>query len=293
VRPAGASGGRAASDGAQSGAGHGAASDDAGAGALHVERSGHGQRVVLVHGFTQSSAIWADIAGGLADSHEIVVPDLPGHGRSPQATGDIATAADRLAESCGKGTYIGYSLGGRICLHLALRRPILVQRLVLVATTAGIDDLSERASRRQADDALAERIAGGGDEGIPGFVDEWLQGPLFSHLSERQANRDARLVNTAGGLASALRCMGVGGQLPLWEQVRAIRMPVLVLAGENDPKFVALGDRLAAAIGENAMFVLVPDSGHAVPFEQPDSFSALVRSFAAGEIWSPPAKSAG
>jgi len=231
---------------------------------------------VLVHGFTQSSASWAEVAGELDDANEIVTPDLPGHGRSPGAAGGLAEAADRLAESCGKGTYVGYSLGGRICLHLALRRPILVQRLVLVATTAGIDDFGERTSRLDADQALAARIAAGGDGSIPAFIDEWLKGPLFSHLNDREANRDARLGNTAAGLAGALRCFSVGAQLPLWEQVRAIQVPVLVLAGEKDPKFVALGERLAAAIGENAMFVLVPDAGHAVPFEQPDAFSALV-----------------
>ncbi|MGD0083649.1 MAG: alpha/beta fold hydrolase [Acidimicrobiales bacterium] len=268
--------------------GAGEPADDAHAGALHVERSGTGPSIVLVHGFTQSSRIWADIAGGLDDSHEVLAPDLPGHGRSPSATGDLAAAADRLAESCGKGTYVGYSLGGRICLHLALRRPILVERLVLVATTAGIDDLGERTTRRQADDALADRIARGGDDGIPAFIDEWLESPLFSHLSDREANREARLGNRADGLASSLRCLGVGTQLPVWEQVRAIRMPVLVLAGEKDPKFVALGERLASAIGPNALFVLVPNSGHAVPFEQPDAFTGLVRSFAAGDIWPPP-----
>jgi pimeloyl-ACP methyl ester carboxylesterase len=71
----------------------------------------------------------------------------------------------------------------------------------------------------------------------------------------------------------------------MWEQARALEMPVLVIAGERDAKFVALGERLAAAIGENAMFLLVPGAGHAVPFEQPDAFATLVKSFATGALW--------
>ena len=255
---------------------------------LHRNRSGRGKRVILVHGFTQSSQSWAGIADDLAQDHEVVVPDLPGHGSSPRASGDIARAADQLAESCGKGTYVGYSLGGRICLHLALRRPILAERLMLVGTTAGLEDADERAERRLADEALALAIAEGGDAGLAGFVDEWLAGPLFAHLSEKQADRPARLVNHAADLAGALRHLGLGTQLPIWEQVRGLNMAVLVVAGERDPKFVALGERLAGAIGHNALFLLVPGAGHAVPFEQPQAFANLVRSFVAGEVWPPP-----
>lgn len=244
---------------------------------------------MLVHGFTQSSKSWAGITADLQQDHEVVVPDLPGHGTSPAAEGDISYAADQLAESCGKGTYVGYSLGGRICLHLALRRPILAERLVLVGATAGLEDVDERSERARADDALAKRIAEGGDAGLGAFIDEWLSAPLFEDLNERDANREARLVNTADGLAGALAHFGLGTQLPLWEQARAIRMPVLILAGEKDEKFVALGERLAAAIGTNALFLLVPEAGHAVPFQQPGAFATLIRSFVAGEVWPAPA----
>ena len=252
---------------------------------LHVTRIGKGPRIVLVHGFTQSSASWKGIAEALSDDFLVLSPDVPGHGASPIAVGDISRAADSLGQSCAKGTYVGYSAGGRMCLHLALRRPILVDRLVLVSTTAGIEDVEDRAARRHDDDALAYRIASGGDAGVPSFVEEWLATPLFKHLSADQADRPSRLVNTAAGLASSLRNHGTGTQLPMWEQVRALEMPVLVVAGERDAKFVALGERLAAAIGENAMFLLVPGAGHAVPFEQPDAFATLVKSFATGALW--------
>lgn len=238
--------------------------------------------VALVHGFTQSAASWARVGELIAEENAVVAVDLPGHGRSPAAAGDLSLAAGQLGETCGAASYVGYSLGGRICLHLALERPELVERLVLVSTTAGIEDVDERAARKQADDALAERLDEGGAEGLPAFIDEWLSGPLFEHLSEEAADRPSRLVNTAAGLAGSLRCHGTGNQMPLWERLYRLDMPVLVLAGEQDPKFVDLGNRLAAAIGPNALFVLVPGSSHALPFEQPEAFARLVSDFVAG-----------
>lgn len=238
---------------------------------------------MLVHGFTQTGASWRRIADALGESYEVLTPDLPGHGSSAAPSGDLAAAASELGEACGEATYVGYSLGGRICLHLALARPALVDRLVLVSTTAGIDDADEREERVAADEALALRIEQGGDAAIAEFLDEWLSGPLFSALDEEAADRAARLENTAAGLASSLRHHGTGTQLPLWERLGELTMPVLVVAGEQDEKFLAAGQRLAAAIGPSALFILVPGAGHAVPFEQPEAFARLLADFAAGD----------
>ena len=252
--------------------------------ALHAVRTGSGPRIVLLHGFTQSSRSWRPLEAILGPGHELVIPDLPGHGQSPPATvGGIAEAARIVADSCGAGSYVGYSLGGRVALHLALAHPDLVERLVLVGTTAGIEDLYEREERKEADDNLAERLEGVGDEGVAGFLDDWLAGPLFFHLTPEQADLESRLVNSASGLASALRRLGTGTQLPVWEEVGTLGMPVLVVAGQDDAKFVDAGQRLASAIGPNAAFVIAPNCGHAVPFEQPAAFGAMTRAFVEGE----------
>jgi len=247
-------------------------------------------RVVLVHGFTQSGASWERVAGELRghlpDEAEVLTPDLPGHGG---ATGlgevsDLAGAAAGLGGQCGRAAYVGYSMGGRVVLQLALDAPEVVERLVLVSTTAGIEDLDEREARREADDRLAERIDAAGDGGLGAFLDEWLSGPLFAELDEAAANREARLANTAAGLAAALRALGTGAQLPNWERLSSLRVPTLVVAGERDPKFVALGERLAQAIGPSAELVIVPGAGHAAPFERPAPFAAMVGAFCRGEL---------
>lgn len=242
--------------------------------------AGTGPRIVLVHGFTQSARSWDRVRPALPTGHEIVAVDLPGHGGStPVRVADLSEAAALLGEAGGEATYVGYSLGGRTSLTLALARPDLVRALVLVGATAGIEDDDERARRRERDEALARRLEVGGDEGLGAFLDAWLAGPLFAHLSPAQADLAARRVNSAAGLASSLRSCGTGTQTPSWHRLGELAMPVLVCAGARDTRFASLATRLAAAIGPNARAASVPDAGHAACFERPAAFAALLAAF--------------
>jgi 2-succinyl-6-hydroxy-2,4-cyclohexadiene-1-carboxylate synthase len=178
-------------------------------------------------------------------------------------------AADQLAEH-GAGTWIGYSMGGRMALHLALAHPDRVEALVLVSATAGIDDSDERRARVASDEALARRAE---EIGAASFVDEWLARPLFAGVPPVPRSDDA------AAMAGHLRLAGTGTQEPLWDRMGELAMPVLVVAGERDAKFVALGARLATSI-PHATLEVVPGAGHAVPFERPDAFVAVVRRWA-------------
>ena len=250
---------------------------------LHATSAGHGPRVVLVHGFTQTKASWARLAGELEDSFEVVTVDLPGHGGSyvPLAGSGLDEAADALGETGGQAFYVGYSLGGRLCLHLALRTPELVERLVIVGAHPGICDEASRLARRLADDRLAAELEEGGDESLAQFVDKWLEGPLFAHLSGEQADRPSRLGNSAAGLAASLRTAGTGTQSPLWERLSGLEMPVLVVVGARDDKFRPIAEATAQAIGRNAQLAVIADAGHAACFERPDTFLGLLGDFLA------------
>lgn len=217
-----------------------------------------------MHGFTQTGRSWAPIAGALGA--DVLTPDLPGHGDRADRPCGLWAGARAIGLECGRGTYVGYSAGGRHLLHLALARPDLVERLVLLGATGGIDDQAERAARLAADDALARRIEA---IGVERFLDEWLAQPLFAGVPDE--GRDDRLRNTAGGLAASLRLAGTGAQEPLWDRLPAIRCPVLVLAGERDEKFAALGRRLAGSLPD-ADLALVPGAGHAAHLERPAAF---------------------
>ena len=228
-------------------------------------------RLVLAHGFTQTARSWATVEG-LLDARlpdiEMVPVDLPGHGDAPPpADADLWASADRLVAEGGTGTYVGYSMGGRVALHAALAHPDAVERLVLIGATAGIDDPDERAARRAADERLADHIEA---VGVPSFVDEWLTNPLFAGLDDTTSMRADRLRNTAAGLAASLRATGTGTQTPLWERLGEIERPVLVLVGAHDTKFTDLGHRLVDAL-PRADLVVIPGAGHSVHLEQPDA----------------------
>ena len=225
-------------------------------------------RVVFAHGFTQTGRSWDGIVDALAarlDDLDPVAPDLPGHGGAGQMSDDLWTSADRLVSIGGSASYVGYSMGGRVALHAAIARPESVQSLVLIGATAGIDDADTRADRRASDEALAARVE---EIGVASFLDSWLANPLFARLTDESADRNDRLRNTPAGLASSLRCRGTGTQAPLWSRLGEIRCPTLLLVGEYDAKFRALGERLVDGIPE-ARLEVVPASGHSVHLEQP------------------------
>ena len=229
--------------------------------------------VVLLHGFAQTSRCWRPLVDRLGHRRTIVALDLAGHGPEPAAPRSLADDADRVCELGGPGTYLGYSLGGRVALHAALRHPEAVRRLVLVSATAGIEDERDRAARRASDDALATRIE---EHGVDAFVDEWLRNPLFAGLSADAQFVAERRVNTAAGLAGSLRMAGTGSQDPLWDRLSELAMPVLVLAGADDPKFADFAERMASLIGANATLVIVGDAGHSVHLEQPDAVADVL-----------------
>jgi 2-succinyl-6-hydroxy-2,4-cyclohexadiene-1-carboxylate synthase len=207
----------------------------------------------LVHGFTQTAASW----GALAAQLGATAVEAPVAG--------LWDAADQLATH-GTGTWIGYSMGGRMALHLALAHPECVERLVLVSMTAGIDDDEVREARATADEALAERAEA---IGADAFVAEWLAQPMFASVPPLPRSEDV------AAMAAHLRLAGTGTQEPLWERLPELAMPVLVVVGERDAKFTALGRRLASAI-PHAQLEVVAGAGHAVPFERPSAFVAAV-----------------
>lgn len=227
------------------------------------------EHVVALHGFAGTGRLWQAVDPGYT------APDLPGHGSAGAVRPiDFASCvAHVLAAAPPRFVLVGYSMGGRIALHVALAAPERVERLVLVATTAGIEDDDEREARRRADEALADEIEHGT---IDEFVARWSANPLFAGDPPDAVafwHEDMRR-NEPANLAAVLRGIGTGAMAPLWNRLGELTMPATVVAGERDGKFLALGDRLAEALGGE--LVTVPGAGHGVPREAPEAVAAAI-----------------
>jgi 2-succinyl-6-hydroxy-2,4-cyclohexadiene-1-carboxylate synthase len=223
-------------------------------------------KALVLHGFAGSGDAFATF---FPEAH---APDLPGHGVAPDAR-SWEDALDRLQPKSPIELF-GYSMGARLALALALRRPDLVLRLTLESGTAGIEDDGERLRRKAEDEALADFIE---RAGIEAFVDRWEQHPTLTSLRPFAARlRPDRLAHRPTGLASALRHLGTGAQPSLWGALPGLRVPVRLIAGANDEKFAAIAQRLARLLPD-ADLVLIPDCGHAPHLERPQAFVEALR----------------
>jgi 2-succinyl-6-hydroxy-2,4-cyclohexadiene-1-carboxylate synthase len=233
--------------------------------------------VVLLHGFAATRRGWELVEARLGgEPYRPAALDLRGHGaaRDARPVSFAACAADVLAAAPGRFALCGYSMGARLALHVALAAPERVECLVLCGATAGIEDEAERAARRAADERLAAWAEGAT---IEAFAERWAAQPLFAGDPPEVAAfaRADTLRNDPHGLAAALRGIGTGAMAPLWDRLGELPMPAAVLAGERDERYVALGERLAAALPAGRLTV-VPGAGHALPRQAPDAVAAAV-----------------
>ncbi len=233
---------------------------------LGLERVGSGPALVWLHGFTQTKTSGHQFRSILTGTYEVLTIDLPGHGENASITASLEESADLLAEALPDEPFIlgGYSFGGRVALHFALRYPERVRQLVLLSATPGLSDEEERRARRKRDETLADHIE---TVGVATFLDEWLAQPMFRTLPHDDLERAARS-RDAKGLANSLRFSGTGTQLDLTRSLSSMDVPTLILAGANDFKFVAEAARLQSALPRAATAV-IGDAGHAAHLERP------------------------
>jgi 2-succinyl-6-hydroxy-2,4-cyclohexadiene-1-carboxylate synthase len=259
--------------------------------AFRVVHQGCGEPLVLLHGFTGSVESWRPFFDALSRAHHVHAIDLIGHGQSAapedrtryaydRALDDLAAVLDELGIE--RAAWLGYSLGGRLALGVAITHPERVSALILESATAGIRDESERAKRRGSDEALASRIE---ENGTEAFVAEWEALPMWSSQRSlapevRASQHEQRLANSPIGLANSLRGMGQGAQPSLWDRLGEIRVPTLLIAGALDTKFADLAGQMHHGIPD-AELELVPGAGHAVHLESPRQFAEIVREFLA------------
>jgi 2-succinyl-6-hydroxy-2,4-cyclohexadiene-1-carboxylate synthase len=258
----------------------------------NVETAGAGAPLTLLHGFTGDAASWADVQPQLALRFKLIMPDLLGHGRTDSPAEPARYTMERCVEDViaildamdVKRTHLlGYSMGGRVALAAAIMRPHRIASLILESASPGLANAAERDERVAGDNTLADFIQ---REGVAAFVARWERIPLFSsqerlHEAVRSRQTEQRLRNDPVGLANSLRGLGTGVQAPLWDRLGELRMPCLIMAGESDAKFAAIGRQMSKGIAGSRLEI-VAGAGHTVHLEQPETFTRLVAEFVGG-----------
>lgn len=253
-----------------------------------IWRQGAGTSLLLLHGFTGSHATWQHLVDRLSEGHRVTTLDLPGHGISDVMSvqpWNFTSVVDDLAwliesQLGGSADVLGYSMGGRLALGLAIAHPERVRSLILESASPGIADDRERRARRLADEQLADRIL---TSGLDAFVAEWERLPMWDSQAGlpdivRIRQRQVRLGQNPQGLAANLRASGTGAQPSYWGRLSDFRTPTLLLAGELDTKFNQMATRMHELL-PNARLEIVSHAGHAVHLEQPARYAELISQF--------------
>ncbi len=256
-----------------------------------LRTGGAGPPLLLIHGFTGRGSDWAPFLPALSQKTTTITVDLLGHGDSDappeparhaveRQAADLAAILRRLGAA--PAAVVGYSLGARVALRMAVASSGVVARLMLESPSAGIADTAERAARRDADEQLARLL----DRGrIEAFVDRWEEQPLFAAeqaLGDEIRGRlhAARLHNRPAGLAASLRGAGQGAMEPLHGRLSGVKAPTVVLAGVLDEAGSERARGIAAGI-PGARLTILEGVGHAPHREAPDRVAEILLEFIA------------
>lgn len=231
--------------------------------------------VVFVPGFMQRGASWEQVAAKVRERYPSLLLDPRGR--------TFDERVEELGATAPEGSVaVGYSLGGRVVLHAALREPRRYRALVLVGTTPGIEQGEEREQRRRSDEELAGWIE---QSPIEDVVDHWEKLRVFATQETTlvRSQRAARLTHDPGELASLIRTGGQGVLEPVWGRLRELPQPVLCLAGELDERYRREAGRMARLLPRGSV-ALVARAGHAAHLERPGETADAILHFLEHEL---------
>jgi 2-succinyl-6-hydroxy-2,4-cyclohexadiene-1-carboxylate synthase len=241
-------------------------------------------KLFFLHGFMGSSDDFKTILEILGDQFCCLAIDLPGHGQTQMLDPGLSDGINEIAESLiaflthlhfTHSHLIGYSMGGRLALYLICRFPEQFKSLSLESASPGLATAPERCQRQQKDEQLAIQLE---TSSWPSFLSQWYEQPIFATL-RRHPNfgllLERRSQNRPQELAQVLRKLGTGSQPSLWEELSHIQLPIRLIVGALDSKFIGINQKMLPHC-QNATLSVVPNCGHAVHFEQPHVFAELL-----------------
>ncbi len=243
--------------------------------------------IVFLHGFLGNGNSWDKIIPLVSENYYCITIDLPGHGQTlpeddlhytmPHCSKLIVRLLDNLGIL--KFSLVGYSMGGRQSLFMAMNYPERIEKLVMESSSPGLKTNKERIERQKSDEKLAQELE---NAPLEQFLHKWYSQPLFDSLRQNQKTFqkliDKRKKNNPMSLAKSLRFMGTGVSDPLWSKMADLQVPTLLIVGEYDHKFQEIAKDMSTKSNKIAMSS-VADAGHNVHLEQSPKYAQILKSF--------------
>lgn len=239
----------------------------------------------MLHGFLGGSEFFSDVIAKFQTLVSPMVPALYGHAgfRESEELRSFEAEADRLAclitrhHASIPVHLVGYSLGSRLALSLLIRAPSLFRSATLISARRGLDTTAEREQRSQTDLQWAQRLR---TVPLADFLNAWENRPIFSTMRQMAPDklrrlREQRLSHDSEGLAQALLGLSLSRMPSYASDLTRIHVPVTLVVGSLDKKFVELGMELTSRL-PNSKSIVVNGSGHNLPIERPDVVAAAI-----------------
>ncbi|MFN6394908.1 MAG: 2-succinyl-6-hydroxy-2,4-cyclohexadiene-1-carboxylate synthase [Aphanizomenon sp.] len=246
--------------------------------------------ILFLHGFMGNVYEFDQAIKLLFDDFSYLTIDLPGHGKTQvlddecYTMASTATAIIQLLDQLkiDQCFLIGYSMGGRLALYLTLYFPQRFIKVILESTSPGLTTETSRLARVKSDAQIARKLTRiVNNDDFYHFLTNWYQMPIFADLKNHPQYPSmiaSRLINQPLNLAKSLQFMGTGSQPCLWELITKNTLPLLLLVGEKDEKFININ----IAMTEKSKFAklqIIDQVGHNIHLENTLAFVHNIQYF--------------
>jgi pimeloyl-ACP methyl ester carboxylesterase len=248
---------------------------------------GEGTPVLLVHGFPLDHTMWNAQIVALGDRCRVIAPDLRGFGQSSLGDADpkIGISMERYADDLAEFldvlairepiVLVGFSMGGYVAWQFVRKHASRLRALVQCDTKAAADTDEARAVRLK----MADQIAEWGSARVAEMMGPKLLAKRSFEVKPQVVAEVRRVVEATSPAAIACAQRGMASRPDMTALLPSIRVPALVLVGQEDAISPPAEMRAIADAIPNARFVEIPDAGHMTVMENPETVNEALRSF--------------
>jgi 3-oxoadipate enol-lactonase len=248
-------------------------------GAVNAAEVGYGPPLFLFHSLLSDRASFDAVAPGLSRSFRVIIPELPGFGRSRVVHGGLADVADRMAEVVTEAAggsdavVLGNGYGGFVALQMAIRHPGIASRLIIADSGAVFSEAGREAFRNMAAASEANGLSA-----ITDVAMRRLFAPEFQeeHPDLMRDRREAFLRTDPEVFRAACAQLA---ELDLRPELSKIRVPVLVMVGEHDEATPPAMSQELVALLPNARLKIIPGCAHVPQLQSPKIFAEMIADF--------------